>query len=105
MEEAVSGDVLIHAKREGRVNPSQRANVATPPKRSNPPRCKRLGERGGAMKPTGSFGDAQTSIAPPSVASMQFLPPRSELTASVASIAPLPVAIDQKNTTNLDKFR
>lgn len=57
------------------------------------------------MKPSGSFGDAQTSIAPPSVASMQFLPPRSELTTSVASIAPLPVAIDQKNTTNSDKFR
>ena len=97
MEKAVSGAVLIHVKREGRVNPSQRANTPASLKRSNPPRCKRLGEQGGAMKPSGLSGDAQTSI--------QFLPPRSELTSSVASIAPSSVAIDLKNTTNLDKFR
>ena len=97
MEKAVSGAVLIHAKREGRVHPSQRANTPTPLMRSNPPRCKRLGEQGGAMKPSGPSGDARTS--------MQFLPPRSELTTSVASIAPSSVAIDLNNTINLDKFR
>ena len=68
MEKAISGVVLVHAKREGRVNPSRRANTRTPPKRSNPSSYEQPGEQGGAMKPSGPFGDAQTPIAPSSVA-------------------------------------
>ena len=113
MEKAASGAVLIHAKREGRVNPSRRANTLTPSKRPNPPRCKRLGEQGGAMKPSSPFGDAQTSMQflPPrselttSVAATRLLPPWPELTTSVASIALSSVAIDLKNTINSDKIR
>ena len=80
MEKAISGVVLIHAKRGGRVNPSRRENTRTPPKRSYPSRRKQPGEQGGAMKPSDPFGDAQTAIAPSSV------------------------AIKLKNTINIDKF-
>ena len=50
MEKAISGVVLIHAKREGRVNPSEWANARTPSKRSNPSRRPRPGDLAGAVK-------------------------------------------------------
>ena len=80
MEKAISGVVLVHAKREGRVNPSRRANTRTLSNRSKHTRYRQPGEQGGAMKPSDPFGDAQ------------------------AATAPSQVAIKLKNTINTDKF-
>ena len=80
MEKAISGVVLVHAKREGRVNPSRRANTPTLSNRFYPSRCMLPGEQVGAMKPSGPFGDAETASAPSSV------------------------EINLKNTINIDKF-
>ncbi len=68
MTQGISSDVLIPAKRTERT---ERANIT---------RYAHLGESIGAMKLSGSFGDAQTAIAPSSV------------------------AIDMKNTINIDKY-
>ena len=65
MTQGISSDVLIPAKR------TERANIT---------RYAHLGESIGVMKLSGSFGDAQTAIAPSSV------------------------AIDMKNTINIDKY-
>lgn len=80
MGKAISGVVLVHAKREGRINPSRRANTRTLSNRSKHTRYRQPGEQGGAMKPSDPFGDAQTATAPSSV------------------------AIKLKNTINIDKF-